>query len=237
METITTIELSSDCNMRCQYCVQPMYDIMGRKREIMPDDIFDRTLEVLAELCRRGSQREVNMNGNGESLLDPQLIERVRRVKDVMGFRPVNLCTNGALLTHGIAQELKDAGLDRLDVSPHSAYHARKAIPIIRAVGLAGICNHGTIEHSHNWAGQLPSQHAIPIMPELRALPCHPLIEGRGYVLTDGRVTPCCYDYRGLGTYGHIADSDIADINPRPYALCATCHQVIPAGMFEEIAA
>jgi len=232
LKTITTIELSNICNLKCQYCINRLLvKHPSRKPGIMTDWVFDKTLELLQELVNRGTQNEVNMNGDGESFLDPQLIKRVKRTKEVIGSRHVCMCTNGVNMTYEVCKGLKDAGMDQLDLSPHSVPHARKAAQIMMQVGIPGVINDGIITHSHNWAGQLEPENQIECRVNLL---CFPLMEGRGYVLTEGNITPCCYDYRNLGVFGSVFDDDILDHPIRPFELCKTCHQKIPAELMAE---
>jgi len=199
----------------------------------MHDKIFEKTLYWLKILCDRGTQREVNMNGTGESCLDPKLAFRIRAVKDIMGDKPVNMSTNAVNLTYEMAVKIKDAGIDQFDVSPHSAFHARKAVDIMRRVGLKGIVNIGAILMSHNWAGQLEFENQVDCSFDIK---CDPLIEGRGYVLKEGNVTPCCYDYQNLGVFGHVFNSGLLRKEYGPYELCKTCHQKIPKEISEKAA-
>ena len=232
LKTITTIELSNICNLKCQYCINRLLvKDPARTPGIMSDRVFDKTLELLQELCNRGTQMEVNMNGDGESFLDPQLVKRVKRTKEIMGTRRVCMCTNGVNMTYEVCKGLKDAGLDQLDLSPHSPAHARKAAVIMIRVGIPGIVNDGVIIQSHNWAGQLEPENQIEC---LLKLDCIPLKEGRGYVLTEGNITPCCFDYRNLGVFGSVFDDGIFIRPIRPYALCRTCHQEIPADLMAQ---
>ena len=198
----------------------------------MSDKVFDKTLELLQELCNRETQLEVNMNGTGESFLDSQLVKRVKAVKEIMGDRNVCMCTNGVNMTYEVCKGLKDAGIDQLDLSPHSPAHARKAAIIMRKVGIYGVLNDGVILFSHNWAGQLEPENQIECQLNNQ---CDPLIEGRGYVLTEGNITPCCYDFRNLGVFGNVFDDDIFDRPIRPYALCKTCHQEIPPELMAQL--
>ena len=232
LKTITTIELSNICNLKCSYCVNRLLvKDPNRKPGIMTDRVFDKTLELLQELVNRQTQLEVNMNGTGESFLDPQLVNRVRRTKEIMGERHVCMCTNGVNMTYEVCKALKDAGLDQLDLSPHSAAHARKAAVIMIKVGIPGVVNDGVIIRSHNWAGQLEPENQIQCLIKGQ---CDPLIEGRGYVLTEGNIAPCCYDYRNLGVFGNVFDRDICDHHIRPYSLCRSCHQEIPAELMAQ---
>ena len=96
LKTITTLELSSLCNLSCRYCVNRMMRWHGRTPQIMSDEVFVASLDWLRRLCDLGTQREVNLNGNGESLLDPQIIERTAAVIKVMGSRQVSYRTRGS---------------------------------------------------------------------------------------------------------------------------------------------
>ena len=222
LKTITTIELSSRCNLACKYCVNRLFKMFGRTPANMSDSVFERALDLLARLVRRGTQREVWLNGNGESLLDPHIAERMAAVMKVAGPDRVGLCTNGLLLDLGTARRLRYAGLQRIDISPHSPYDARKAVDACLEAGLNVLVNPGAIVRSHNWAGQLEPEHSVKIRFDL---PCEPLAEGRGYVDSEGRMVPCCYDFRGLGAFGTVFDYDILEREIRPFALCETCHQ------------
>lgn len=232
LQTITTIELSSICNLQCKYCVNRLLvKHPARKAGIMTERTFGKTLELLSELCKRGTQREINMNGNGESFLDPELCTRIAKVRNIVGpDRQVSLCTNGLIMNDSIAKRIKDSGVTSVDLSIHSPYHTRRALPILARNGVGGVVNLGAIANSHNWAGQLESEHSIDdrLLPKIQ---CDPLIEGRGYVQSEGNISPCCYDYRNLGRFGTVFDDNILDINYGAYSLCDTCHQIIPSNL------
>ena len=227
LKTITTIELSSKCNLKCLYCVNRLITKNSdRKPQIMSKKVFDRSLYWLEKLCQLGTQKEVNLNGNGESTLDPDLIKRIHDVRDCIGAnRQLAFCTNGINMNPELANKLRGSGINRVDVSPHSPYHARKAISILVAAGHSVLCTPGAIIQSHNWAGQLEPEHQIPCRVVIK---CDPLIEGRGYIQAEGTVSPCCYDYRNLGTFGTVFDKNLLEREIKPYELCKTCHQKIP---------
>lgn len=223
LKTITTIELSSICNLECRYCINRLLvKHPARNPGIMSDEVFEQSLKVLEVLCRRGTQKEVNMNGNGESCLDPKLCDRIRAVREIVGDRQVALSTNGLNMTPELAKNLKDSGIDRVDISPHSPFHVRRAVIMMSDAGLVGIVNMGPMIMSHNYAGQLEPENSIEVRFDLR---CDPLLEGRGYIQSEGNVTPCCFDYRNLGVFGTVFDEDLFEREIRPFELCKTCHQ------------
>ena len=223
---ISGIELSSACNLACSYCINP--DLMthpSRNAGIMSEEVFAQTLVLLGKTCKAGTQQEVWLNGNGEPLLDPDVVDRVRRTKEVIGHHgQVMMCSNGLPLSYSLALKLKEAGLDRLDISVHSPTHARAAIDIIKTVKIPCRLATGSVMEPHNWAGQI-KRALVNHQPKLA---CAHLIEGRGYVQSEGVVSTCCLDYRHLGIIGSVFDSDILEREVKPYELCDSCHQYIP---------
>ena len=226
LSTITTIELANICNLQCLYCVSRfLVNHPNREPGIMDNETFERSLWVLQQCCDKGTQAEVNVNGTGESCLDPQLPRRIRAVKDIMGDRQVQFCTNGLNMTKILAGNIKSAGIDRIDISVHNIYYARKCAEIFADVGITGIFSMGALLTPHDWAGQLPAEYKPMV---IHPMPCDPIIEGRGYISKEGSISPCCFDYRLLGVFGTVFDDDIMDREVKPYELCKTCHQVIP---------
>lgn len=198
----------------------------------MDDHIFDLSLTWLKKLCDRGTQKEVHLNGNGESLLDPQFFDRARRVKAIMGDRLVNVCTNGMNATREMFFKLKEIGMN-VDLSIHNPARIRKVLKWYRKAGLKGVINPGVITAPHNWAGQLEPEHCVDI-DNLKVL-CDPLIDGRGYISSEGYLSPCCYDYQLLGVYGHVSDLDLFEKPMLDFELCKDCHQVIPPETINKI--
>jgi len=103
------ISLTDKCNMRCVYC--------------MPEDMFFRPT---AELMSRGEclrlvrlfvelgVDKIRLTG-GEPTVHPDLIPIIRGIRD-LGVRKISMTTNGLRLAE-LAKPLKDAGLERVNVS------------------------------------------------------------------------------------------------------------------------
>lgn len=226
LQTITTIELANICNLQCRYCVNRMLvRHPDRQPGIMSDEVFERSIGILKQLVARGTQAEVNLNGTGESCLDPQLPARARKVKDIMGGGTVMFCTNGVNMTKILTFKLKDAGIDRIDISVHDIWHARKCAELFAEVGIVGIYSMGALTTPHDWAGQLEPENAPK---HIHPWPCEPIMEGRGYISKEGALSPCCYDYRLIGVFGTVFDDDLLTRKVKPYELCRHCHQTLP---------
>ena len=99
------------CNYRCRYCM-PAEGVEKRPHgEIL-------TLEELAEIAAaavRCGVKKIRLTG-GEPLVRRGIVELVRRLRAVPGVEELCLTTNGSLLP-GLAKPLRDAGLDRLNIS------------------------------------------------------------------------------------------------------------------------
>lgn len=231
--TINTLELSNICNLKCNYCVNKFIkDHPNRTSCIMSSDVFEASLKLIYYFCNKGTQREINVNGTGESTLDPDLIYRIKAVRNILGpHQQIVFSTNGVTMNIDLASQLAETGITRVDLSTHNMEAARRAAGILNASGLKGVITIGPAWPGHNWAGQLEPEYSLN---NVQPLVCTPLSEGRGYVSAEGYVSPCCYDYRLLGAYGHVFDDDITEKEVKPYKLCHTCHQVIDVDIQKE---
>ena len=105
------IWLTDQCNFRCIYCLPPEGLPCLSQKEILSDDAILRFVTIAVRL---GIER-IRLTG-GEPLLRPKLPELILQLKKISDLRDVALTTNGSRLAE-MAQILKDAGLDRINVS------------------------------------------------------------------------------------------------------------------------
>ena len=108
------ISVTDRCNFRCRYCMPleglpwlPKADILS----------YEEIRDVVAQLAPLGLRR-VRLTG-GEPTIRPQLATLVRMIRDVGDVEDIALSTNGVRLP-AMAQELADAGLDRVNLSADS---------------------------------------------------------------------------------------------------------------------
>ena len=105
------ISLTDRCNMRCVYCMPAV----GMKFMPRPELLtLDELLLVVRAAAAAGFQK-IRLTG-GEPSLRPDLIELVRAIKATPGIEHIAMTTN-ALRLKKQAQALKDAGLDRVNIS------------------------------------------------------------------------------------------------------------------------
>ncbi|MCA9265350.1 MAG: GTP 3',8-cyclase MoaA [Planctomycetales bacterium] len=105
------ISVTDRCNIRCFYCM-PAENVVFRPRsELLTFEEISRFTRVAASLgvCK------LRLTG-GEPLVRQELDELIRQLVTTPGIIDVALTTNGILLAEQ-AQRLKDAGLQRLNVS------------------------------------------------------------------------------------------------------------------------
>lgn len=104
--TRVIIETSAMCNLRCRMC--PMLSYQGN-RGIMEERIFSKIIEDLQSVAYIG------LDGWGEPLLDPQLAKRIKKAK--VKAEKVGFFTNATLLNTSIISDLKESGLDQINIS------------------------------------------------------------------------------------------------------------------------
>lgn len=99
------------CNLRCTYCMPEAGVHKLAHRDILP-------LEQIEQIVKAAAQcgvRKVRITG-GEPLVRRGIIDLCRRVSDVKGIQEVCMTTNGILLQK-YAKELREAGVQRLNIS------------------------------------------------------------------------------------------------------------------------
>lgn len=99
------------CNCRCTYCMPAGGVPMLRHEDILS---FEELAQIVAAAAELGV-RKVRLTG-GEPLVRRGLPELVRMVRAVPGVEEIAMTTNATLLAP-VASELREAGLDRLNVS------------------------------------------------------------------------------------------------------------------------
>lgn len=104
------ISLTDKCNLRCVYCMPE--DMTFRPRhELLQDDEIFRLVHIFAEL----GFKKFRLTG-GEPTIRANFVEIVRRIAATPGVQKVAMTTNGLLLAEQ-AQQLADAGMERVNIS------------------------------------------------------------------------------------------------------------------------
>ncbi len=110
---IVQVESTNLCNARCVFCPR---DLMQRKQGVMDMDLYRKVVDETAAL----GISSVRLHNYGESLIDRQIVEKIRYAK-AAGIREVGLISNGSLLTEPVARAVTEAGLDAINISVDAA--------------------------------------------------------------------------------------------------------------------
>lgn len=105
------VSLTDRCNLRCNYCLPEEFNDWLPNEKLLTTDELLRVIRVAVN-CRI---TEVRLTG-GEPLLRPDIVEIVSRISKLENAPQLSLTTNGIRLA-ALAQDLKNAGLVRINVS------------------------------------------------------------------------------------------------------------------------
>ena len=104
------ISLTDHCNLRCVYCM-PEDMTFRPNAELMQDDELIDLVRLFASL----GFDKYRLTG-GEPTVRLHIVDLVRGIASVPGVRALSMTTNGVLLSR-LAQPLREAGLQRVNIS------------------------------------------------------------------------------------------------------------------------
>jgi len=104
------VSLTDACNLRCVYCMPEQMSFRPGSALLQDDELLT-LIRLFAEL----GFEKIRFTG-GEPTLRRNLVELIRTTASTPGIKSVGLTTNGILLDY-LARPLRDAGLDRVNVS------------------------------------------------------------------------------------------------------------------------
>ena len=105
------VSLTDRCNLRCTYCMPHDFAAWMPTQDLLTTDELMTILEIGVD----AGIDEVRLTG-GEPLLRPDIVDIVTRINSLPNPPKLSLTTNGIRLAT-LAQPLKDAGLERVNVS------------------------------------------------------------------------------------------------------------------------
>lgn len=109
--TYLRISVTDKCNYRCVYCM-PEEGVAARAHdELLTAEEIARFVELVAQ----EGIRRVRLTG-GEPLVSHRIVPLIRAIRAIPQIEDISLTTNGALLPK-MAPQLRDAGLDRVNIS------------------------------------------------------------------------------------------------------------------------
>ena len=105
------ISVTDQCNLRCLYCMPEEGMVFMHHEKLLS---FDEIADVVRTGAKLGI-RKLRITG-GEPLVRPNLDQLIAMLSAIPGIEDIALTTNGLLLGK-YAQSLKDAGLNRVNIS------------------------------------------------------------------------------------------------------------------------
>ena len=109
--TYLRISVTDKCNLRCRYCMPEDGVCKKQHADMLTEDEIITAVKAAASL----GITKVRLTG-GEPLVKKNIVSICRRTAEVEGIREVCLTTNGILLPQ-LAKSLKEAGVNRLNLS------------------------------------------------------------------------------------------------------------------------
>lgn len=113
-----SIEISTACNRRCQYC--PVSSLLNpTKQTLIKPEVFRLILSRLAEINWDGPLDFVRFN---EPLLHPGIVGICKQAAQALPRAMLGLTTNGDRLTEELLLELTRAGVYQFNVTRHPPF-------------------------------------------------------------------------------------------------------------------
>ena len=192
-----TLETITECNLRCSYCPNSIYD-RGLKKNSKKIEIglFHAVIDELAEMNWSG---RIQPQGYGEPLLDDRLPQLIKYARNKLPKAPIVIFSNGILLSLDKYRELVEAGVTEFHVTqqvktesiPANIYEIinyRKASPH-RNVLFRYVTN--TTDNRWNRAGIIKISDDENMEFRTRCL----MPSQEIYITYDGNIMFCCQDY------------------------------------------
>lgn len=113
--SILEVKPLTGCNLNCVYC-SVNEGVNKKSADILVDDTY--LVSVCTDLAAKKSHPvEFNIGPHGEPLLYPFNLDLIKGLKEIPNCEVISMNTNGTLLTKELINDLKEAGLTRLNWS------------------------------------------------------------------------------------------------------------------------
>jgi MoaA/NifB/PqqE/SkfB family radical SAM enzyme len=206
------IETVSYCNNDCIFCPASKRGGAKSPQSFMPESLYVKIINEMASIFFAGS---IAFHCNNEPRLDARLSSWIRTARGLLKSNFFYLYTNGILINMNLANELFDAGLNRIIINNYNDQH--KLNPAISKLldnsavlrGEVIINYRARTDYFGNRAGQSPNAGAFIKKPlKIRCLrPSAEIVVGY-----DGTVPLCCADGLWKAVMGNALDSSLQDI-------------------------
>lgn len=108
---------STFCNIKCIFCmhssVNPCYDEI--KNKFFNLELFKKTVDDMKKFPQK--IKAIHFCGLGEPLMNKNIVQMIKYVKDAEIAEKIDMNSNGVLLSNAIVDEITDSGLDYIRIS------------------------------------------------------------------------------------------------------------------------
>jgi len=167
---MVVVSIVNFCNLRCRHCFFSKFSKMpGYKKNEMSWQHWTRICDQISEQSKKNNLSILNLGTDGEPLLHSRFLDLLRYARQ-KNIYPINITTNGTLLTHKTANAIINEGLlDVINISIDAM--TQKTYQRIRGGNLMHVINnvHRLLELRSDAEGSLPKiQVNIIDQPEAR---------------------------------------------------------------------
>ena len=111
---------TTHCNFKCNYCGHSLgLENMKKKYNFVPQNMSIETFMNVIEQAKQFPDKFklISLTGHGEPLINNNIPKMIAEIKKLDIAERVEIITNASLLSHNIANDLIDSGLDTLRIS------------------------------------------------------------------------------------------------------------------------
>lgn len=126
-----SFEASDICNFRCVMCHHgnPEFNSYEQVNQNMKLSLLQKCVDELVSWCAEVGQKVklIKLYALGEPLVNPDIVEMVRIIKEANICNEIEITSNSSLLSEEIGRGLVDCGLDIFRASIYSVFPQRNA--------------------------------------------------------------------------------------------------------------
>lgn len=220
---IYQIEITNICNLKCSYCPR---HLMKRKQGIM-------SMKTLKHIMDKIENNTLRLQHYGESLIDNNIVEKIKYIKKRKPKMNLIINTNGTLITNKIVRELFSAGLTHIIIS----YHVKESISKLDKISKKYRKNIEVIilenNENINKLKELGYKVTIKKLRDLGIIKknkiftnnvkerCAFIKYNEVVIEWNGDIVPCCEVYDNHPLLGNI-ENDLK-IKNKPFNMCKYC--------------
>ena len=235
------------CNYRCRYCMPPE----GVEKRPHGDILSIEELSEIAAAAAACGVKKIRLTG-GEPLVRRGLIELVRQLRAIPGVEELCLTTNGSLLPR-LARPLREAGLDRLNISLDTLRPDRFAAmtrlgtlqDVLDGIAAAEAAGFESLKFDTVLIGGFNDDEILDFVNlsrehpwEMRFIELMPMGPCAGWdkscFLPNTAVLKCCPDLRPIPSEGvarrfrfPLAKGTVGLISPLSHEFCGQCRRIL----------